>query len=82
MIWRALGLGVMLTMFLVAALLYVASSPAPPLRHFVITQQPDGYRIQAHEVVAEGFCSVFIRDGVRIAAVCGSHTWSETSGVE
>ena len=61
----------------------VTPAPAPaPLRFFVAHTDRDEYRVQAHETRVEGFCTIFLRDGVRFAGICGSHTWSETVEVK
>ena len=83
MSYRAFGISIALAVVWTVAFLY-AIRPAPyaPLNYYEAHTSSDSYRIQAHEVRQDGFCSVFIRDEQRIAAVCGAHVWSEAVEVE
>lgn len=79
MSWRSLWVSVALALVWTSAALWAVheSAPVPAPRYFIATQDSNEYRVIADEARVEGFCTVFIRDGVRIAAVCGQHTWSE-----
>lgn len=86
MSWRALWASVGLAFVWTIAALYAVRStelsrPAS-LRIFVAYQGAESYRVEATEFRIEGFCSVFYRDGVRFAAVCGQHTVSEAVEVQ
>ena len=77
---RALAVSIaMATVWTVVALLVVRHAPPSPtpLRTFVVSTPEGEYQIKADEAREEGFCSVFIRGGERIASVCGQHTWSQ-----
>jgi hypothetical protein len=54
-----------------------ATAPVAEPRTFVIKTDHADYVIKAHEVITDGFCTTFVLGGVRIAGVCGQHTWSE-----
>ena len=60
-----------------AGLLYVAGSPKPALHTYVAYMGPDGYKVTAESFETDGFCTVFLKNGRRFAAVCGQHTVSE-----
>lgn len=82
MSYKALLVSIALAVAWTAAIILAMRPSSAPLRHFVAQQGSDQYRVQAHEARTEGFCTVFIRDGVRISGVCGYHTWSEAVEVE
>lgn len=83
MTWRAFGFSILLGLAWTAAALWAVRPPSPPeLRIFVAHSERDDWRVEAHEARVEGFCTVFVRDGLRIAAVCGQHTWSEAREVQ
>lgn len=79
---RALLVSILLAVVWTGAALITyrtAVGPATVTRIFVAETVTDRYVIHADEARVEGFCTVFVKDGVRIAAVCGQHTWSEAT---
>ena len=82
MSWKAFALSATGIVALVSALLLYVTSGRTSARHFVAYQGEDVYKVQADEARVEGFCTVFVRDNLRIAAVCGQHTWSEAVETE
>jgi hypothetical protein len=80
--YRALFLSVGLALVWTIALVWVLlPRESARLRLYVADTGRESYRVEAHEARVEGFCTVFVRDGQRVAAVCGTHTWSETTEV-
>lgn len=77
MSWRAFALSVIAIFTLLSCALLYVSSGGPQLRYYVAYQGENEFRVEAHEARVEGFCTVFIRDGIRISGICGYHTWSE-----
>ena len=83
MSYRALAVSIALALVWTGIALWATRPTSPaPSRYYEIHAGSDDYRVQATEVRQDGFCSVFIRDGHRIAAVCGYHTWSEAVEVQ
>jgi len=81
MTWRELLLSVVSAVVGISMMGYLmrtAPSATPvPTRHFVAYMNETEYSVDADEMRVEGFCTVFLRGGVRFAAVCGQHTVSE-----
>jgi len=79
---RALVASIAMALVWTGAACWAMRPATPKLRYFVADQGQDTFRVQADEARVEGFCTVFVRDGLRIAAVCGQHTWSEAREAE
>lgn len=75
-LWVSIGLALAWTAAALSAVSYVGLPAGAKLRSFVAEAGHDRYSIEAHEARVEGFCTVFVRDGERIAAVCGTHNWT------
>lgn len=77
MTWKEFALSTAGIVVMTGALIFYLASGATPVRYFIAYQGEDEFRVEADEAKIEGFCTVFIKDEVRIAAICGQHTWSE-----
>lgn len=84
MSWRALLFSILMATVWTCAALFTLRSPAPAPRTFAVFNERgvEPLTVTADEVRIEGFCTVFLRGGQRIAATCGQHWWSEYAEIE